>query len=92
MLGDLWDKIWRDSSGKVVIWQTPNYWLIGWAVLTFASLLFSKGHIANILTWTGEASLIIWCLLEVFRGVNYFRRLLGIVVLVYAVITLLRSF
>jgi hypothetical protein len=92
MLGEVWDKIWRDDDGNVVIWQMPNVWLIGWAVLTFASLLFSKGHIANILTWAGEASLIIWCLLEIFKGVNYFRRALGIAVLVYAVITLLRTF
>lgn len=92
MLGELWDKIWRDDEGNVVIWQMPNIWLIGWAVLTFASLLFSKGLISNILTWAGEASLIIWCLLEIFKGVNYFRRFLGLAVLVYAIITLLRTF
>ncbi len=88
----LWDKIWRDSDGKVVIWQTPNVWLIGWAIFTFASLLFSKGLISNILSWAGEASLFVWCLQEIFKGVNYFRRMLGAVVLFYAIMALLRSF
>lgn len=88
---NIWDKIWRDKSGRIVVWQTPNAPLIGWAVLTFASLLFSKGHISNALTWAGEASLIVWCLLEIFKGANYFRRALGLTVLYYAIMTLLRS-
>lgn len=92
MLKNFWDKIWRDDSGNIVLWQWPNIWLIGWAVLTFISLLFSSGMIADILTWAGEASLIIWCLLEIFKGVNYFRRGLGVIVLYYAVTTLLRTF
>lgn len=91
MLADLWDKFWRDKHGNVVIWQMPNIWLIGWAVLTFISLLFSKGAIASALTWAGEASLIVWCLMEIFKGVNYFRRTLGLVVLFYAIMTLIRS-
>lgn len=91
MLGNIWDKIWHDDRGRVVIWQTPNMPLIAWAVLTFLSLLFHRGHIADILAWSGSAALITWCLLEIFKGVNYFRRALGAAVLFYAIMALIKS-
>jgi hypothetical protein len=86
----LWDKTWKDRRGKVVIWQTPNIPLIGWAVLTFLSLLFS-GRQADIFSWLGSASLIIWSLLEISKGANYFRRALGLLVLVTAVMSLIKN-
>jgi hypothetical protein len=85
-----WDEFWKDREGRVVIWQTPNAWLIGWAVSTFISL-FLTGRPADVLTWLGEASLIIWALLEIFKGANYFRRLLGLVVLVFAIMSLIKN-
>ena len=84
MFDDLWDKFWRDDRGHVVIWQPPNIWLIVWAALDFASLFFN-GAVSNVLWYLGSASLIIWALLEVFQGVNYFRRTLGAVVLIFAI-------
>lgn len=87
---DIWDKFWKDDKGHVVIWQWPNIWLIGWAVLTFVSLIFN-GNVSKILMWTGEVSLLVWCLFEIFKGVNYFRRLLGLVVLSYLVMTVLKG-
>ena len=86
----LWDRIWRDRQGRVVIWQTPNLALIGWLVLTFISLLFS-GRLADVFSWLGSASLIIWSLLEVSRGANYFRRALGLLVLVSSVMSLIHN-
>lgn len=90
MITDIWDKFWRDEEGRVVIWQRPNKWLIGWAAATFISLLFT-GITADVLAWVGSAALIIWSLLEVFKGVNYFRRGLGLLVLVYSILTLIKS-
>lgn len=86
----LWDKIWRDKSGHVVIWQTPNVWLIGWAVLTTLSLFFTR-HPADIISAVGSVSLTVWVALEVLRGVNYFRRALGLIVLIFAVAALIKS-
>ena len=80
----LWDKIWKDKKGSVVIWQNPNVFLIGWAVLTTLALFFPRRP-GDILAAVGLGILIIWCLLEIFRGVNYFRRALGLAVLAYAV-------
>jgi len=88
---DLWDKFWKDADGHYVIWQRPNIWLIGWVVLTVISLFFT-GRMADILSGIGSAALIVWALLEVFKGDSYFRRLLGIVVLIFAVMALVKSF
>ena len=82
----LWDKIWKDKRGKVVIWQNPNPFLIGWAALTFASL-FVSGRLANVLSILGSIFLVIWSLLEIFSGVNYFRRALGLFVLILSVMS-----
>lgn len=77
---DLWDKFWKDKHGRVVVWQMPNVFLIGWVVLTLASL-FTNGNLATGLWWAALAVLAIWSLLEIFKGVNYLRRLLGLIVL-----------
>ena len=86
----LWDKTWRDRQGRIVIWQTPNLWLIGWLVLTFISLLFS-GRQADIFSWLGSAALIIWSLLEILKGASYFRRALGLLVLVLSVMSFIHN-
>lgn len=86
----LWSKTWKNRQGQVVIWQTPNLPLIAWAGLTVFSLLVN-GRLADILSWLGSAALITWSLLEIFRGVNYFRRALGLFILFLAIMSLLKS-
>ena len=85
----LWDRTWKDKNGRLVLWQTPNAWLIGWAILTTLSLLFI-GRTADVLSGLASGSLIIWSLLEIFKGINYYRRLLGVAVLAYSLATLLK--
>ncbi|HET9098170.1 MAG TPA: hypothetical protein VFN51_00980 [Candidatus Saccharimonadales bacterium] len=87
---ELWDKFWRDDKGRIVIWQTPNLPLIGWAVFTIASLIFNSGSAAStILTWLAVVALLYWAYLEIFKGVNYFRRLLGVIVLILNIISII---
>ena len=86
----LWDRIWRDEDGHLAVWQMPNIWLIAWAVGTTLSLIFG-GMLGDAFFWIASASLVIWSLLEIFRGDSYFRRALGLVVLIYAVASMLKS-
>jgi hypothetical protein len=86
MTENLWDKFWHDDEGNTVIWQTPNAFLIIWVILTIVSLLVS-GKTADVLSFIGWASLIIWSVLEVWKGVNYFRRLLGLIVFVLSALS-----
>jgi len=88
----LWDRIWKDKHGRhVVIWQWPNAYLWAWLILTVVSLFFN-GRTADILSGAGSVVLIVWAVLELTKGVNYFRRALGAVVLVWAVLSLIHLF
>jgi hypothetical protein len=69
----------------VVIYQHPNLWLIGWAVITLISVLSPSNTTANIFWNISLGILTIWSLLEIWSGVNYFRRLFGAFVLVLIV-------
>lgn len=82
---DWWDKIWKDKRGNVVIFQKPNILLIAWAVLTVISLFVPRGSTQENIWWISVAALGLWSLLELFRGVNYFRRALGAIVLLITV-------
>jgi uncharacterized membrane protein len=83
---DLWDKVWRDKHGKVVVWQTPNVWLIAWAVIDVVSVL-TTGSVSNVFWWIGTIDLGVWALLEIFLGVNYFRKALGVLVFLLVIAT-----
>lgn len=81
------DKIFRDSSGEIVIAQIPNLPLIVWIVATLSKLLLSQlflttGKITTGLDLLAFGSLFTWAWLELFQGVNYFRRILGFCVLI----------
>lgn len=83
---DWWEKFWKDEEGNVVIYQRPNIWLIIWVVLTLCSLFVPYGMPETVFWWGSLAALTVWCGLEVFRGVNYFRRLLGVFVFLLVLI------
>lgn len=87
---DWWDKFWKDSRGKIVIWQRPNSLLIAWIGFTLVSLFAPRGSAESIFWWASQAALGGWSLLEITRGVNYFRRLLGAVVLVIVLLAVLK--
>lgn len=86
---DLWDKFWKDKQGNVVVYQHPNVFLIGWVVLAFISL-WVNAKLADILWQASLAVLAIWCLLEIFKGVNYFRRAMGGFVLLLVILAVFR--
>ncbi|HSX47355.1 MAG TPA: hypothetical protein VLF63_01130 [Patescibacteria group bacterium] len=83
----IWNKIWRDKRGRVVIWQSPNVLLLAWLILTIVSLLMS-GQKANTIQVLGNISLMLWAILEIVKGVNYFRRGLGLLILILSIISI----
>lgn len=87
--GDLWDKFWKDKNGNVVVYQHPNVFLIGWVVLALGSL-FVSSKLADTLWQLSLAVLAVWALLEIVKGVNYFRRLLGAFVLLLVILATFR--
>ncbi len=87
--GDLWDKFWKDKNGNVVVYQHPNFLLIGWVILASVSL-FVGSKLADIIWNISLAVLAAWSLLEIFKGVNYFRRLVGAIVLLLVILAVFR--
>ena len=82
MENNLFDKFFRDSNGNIVIAQPPNPPIILWGVASLLKLVFTSGLTNVALDLIAFGSLFTWAWLELFQGVNYFRRLLGLVVLV----------
>ncbi|TYQ26192.1 hypothetical protein PseudUWO311_13260 [Pseudanabaena sp. UWO311] len=82
MENTLLDKIFRDREGKVVLAQMPNLPLIVWIVASLLRLIFTTGKVNIGLEAIAFGSLFTWAWEELFQGVNYFRRALGLLVLV----------
>jgi hypothetical protein len=79
---NLFDPTFRDSEGKIVIAQPPNLPLIVWIVASLLKLIFTTGKIHLGLDLVAFGVLFTWAWEELFQGVNYFRRALGLIVLV----------
>ena len=82
MKNTLFDKIFRDSDGKIVLAQMPNLPLIVWITASLLKLVFTTGVVNTGLEGLAFGSLFTWAWLELFQGVNYFRRALGLGVLI----------
>jgi hypothetical protein len=82
MENTLVDKTFRDSNGNIVLAQKPNLPLIVWIVTSLLALIFTSGKINTVLDVLANGSLFTWAWLELFQGVNYFRRALGLAVLI----------
>ncbi|MEH1949716.1 MAG: hypothetical protein V7K77_22605 [Nostoc sp.] len=82
MENTLVDKTFRDSNGKIVVAQMPNPPLILWIVASLLTLVFTSGKINTVLDFLANGSLFTWAWMELFQGVNYFRRALGLAVLI----------
>lgn len=83
----LFDRTFRDSEGKIVIAQPPNLPLIVWIVASLLQLIFTTGKINLGLDVIGFGSLFTWAWEELFQGINYFRRALGLIVLVGLIVS-----
>ncbi|MBN3878894.1 MAG: hypothetical protein ACYTXT_30115 [Nostoc sp.] len=86
MENTLVDKTFRDSNGKIVLAQMPNPPLILWIVASLLTLVFTSGKINTVLDFLANGSLFTWAWMEIFQGVNYFRRALGLAVLIAMIV------
>jgi hypothetical protein len=83
-------KFFKDARGRIVLFQMPNTLVYAWAFFKVISLLLSNGRLKNGSAELGTAFLFVWAYLEITKGVNYFRRLLGIIVLTAIIIGFFR--
>jgi hypothetical protein len=85
MANTLLDRIFRDSEGTIVLAQFPNPPLIGWILASLLQLFVTTGRIKLGLDAISFGCLFTWAWEELFQGVNYFRRGLGLIVLVMSI-------
>lgn len=81
MENTLFNQTFRDSDGNLVIAQSPNPPLLVWLAATLLNFLPTEGNIHTGLETLAFGSLFTWAWQELFQGVNYFRRALGLIVL-----------
>jgi hypothetical protein len=85
MANTLLDRVFRDSEGTIVLAQFPNPPLIGWILASLLQLVFSTGQIKLGLDAISFGCLFTWAWEELFQGVNYFRRGLGLIVVLMSI-------
>ncbi|PSB39831.1 hypothetical protein C7B69_01180 [filamentous cyanobacterium Phorm 46] len=91
MENTLFDRTFRDSEGNIVIAQPPNLPLIIWIVASLLKLIVTTGKINLGLDIVAFGTLFTWAWEELFQGVNYFRRALGLIVLVGLIASKIQS-
>ncbi len=80
-----WERCWKDKHDKQGIIQPANAPLVGWAVFTIASKLVPMGTVRTTTEFIAFGCLVVWASLEVVSGVSYFRRVLGVVVVLFSI-------
>ena len=88
----LFDRLFRDGTGEIVIGQPPNLPILIWVSATLLKLVFKTGQVKIGLDLLAFSSLLYWSFLEITQGVNFFRRDLGVVVLIAVIISVIGRF
>jgi hypothetical protein len=76
------EKCYKDTDGKVTIFQSPNLPLLVWLVSVVLQLPALPLRVETGIAYIGNAFLFYWAWLELSNGSNYLRRALGFAVLV----------
>ena len=78
------------ESGRMTIAQRPNPPLLLFLVATGVRLaLHPRGATAAVVGGVATLGLVVWAMFEVARGVNPFRRMLGLLVLIVQLVALI---
>ncbi len=77
----LWQNFFKDKKGNLVIAQKPNLPLIVWLFSFLLTRLNINQTATELFQLVSFGALFTWAWLELFEGVNLFRRILGAVVM-----------
>ena len=89
----MFDWLFRNrQTGEITIGQRPNAAIIIFVVAWAARrILEPTGSVGTALDVIVTGSITVWALDELIRGVNPWRRILGVVVLTFVVVGLVRG-
>lgn len=81
------DKCFRDKEGRIAIFQPPNTPLILWFVCVVLNRFTADSSTFHkTIEVVGFGALFTWAWLEIFYGTNYFRRFMGMFILLFSVL------
>jgi len=80
--------IFRDSNGKIAIIQWPNIPLSGWILFKVAAMISNNSSLIDVFNIFGTVLLLIWASLELTNGTSTFRRILGLVILIFTILNM----
>ena len=87
MIRSLFDWLFRNrQTNEITIAQFPNVALWTFFVTVVLRWITPEGGLRTAISWIGIAALLWWAVDEVLRGVNPWRRLLGLGGCVFAVV------
>lgn len=78
----LFDRIFRDRNGNIVIGQPPNLPVLVAVAATVLQTVLAAGLAQTAADLVAFGAWFTWAWQELFEGVNYFRRAIGLVALV----------
>ena len=79
------------KTGQITLAQLPNWSLTLWLLASGVMwLVHPRGWVHDVLVVVASAALALWAADELLRGVNPFRRLLGLATLGWLVFSLVR--
>lgn len=79
------ENIFLDKQGKRVIAQKPNLPIIAWAMFVVLGKLPFPDQAVALFSLLAFGSIFTWAWMELFQGVNTFRRILGGVVMLVVI-------
>ena len=81
------DKCFKDKKGKIVLGQAPNLPLIVWGISRLSILFINSSNVnlIDLIDKISFASILIWAGLELYSGVNLFRRAVGLIILIFTI-------
>ncbi|MCM1982075.1 hypothetical protein [Lyngbya confervoides] len=85
MQSSLFDTLFRDDQGNIVIGQPPNASLLTWIGASLLQWVFPQEPLHSLMKIVALAAILLWATQELLTGVNYFRRGLGGLVLISVV-------
>lgn len=73
------DRIFRDSEGNIVIAQPPNLPILVGTAAALLRYVLPNGQLQMAAELIAFGAFFTWAWQELFEGVNYFRRALGLI-------------
>jgi hypothetical protein len=86
MRRNFFQKTFNDQHNNLALFQVPNVPLMTWFAASLIAKILPEGVFNELAQLIAFGALFTWAWLEIFCGVNFFRRALGVVVLAVTLI------